>query len=99
MNDHSSHHGHSGHGGRDDHGGHGGHGSHGGLVVERRARYKGQDILIRTRYEIEVSGKPFEGHITVGEDGLLTTHAIPYIAFSSAMGLMKAIIDLYHRGD
>lgn len=66
-----------------------------GLESVRRAGHQGHEIVIRTCYEITVDGKPLTTHVSLSNDGTLRTHAMPNYAFSSAVDLVKKIIDLF----
>src|SRR5438105_1541321 len=49
---------------------------HGESVVTREADYKGHHITVRTKYEVEVDGKPLMGHMGVTDAGSVHYHAI-----------------------
>lgn len=80
----------SDHSGHDDGGGH----SHSTESV-RTATHCGREIVIKTCYEITVDGRSLAAHLSVGDDGSLHTHALPEYAFSSAVDLVKKIIDAF----
>lgn len=61
----------------------------------READYRGHHIVIRTTYRIEVDGKPVEGHIMVSDDGFVHFEAIPNSEYTSAVDLVKRIIDVF----
>ncbi len=61
----------------------------------REAEYEGRTIRIRTEYTIEVDGKPIHGHLAVTDDGHIHYHAVPNYSFSSAIDLVKRLIDEY----
>ncbi|HEX8240034.1 MAG TPA: hypothetical protein VF574_09875 [Allosphingosinicella sp.] len=61
----------------------------------RTATHCGHEIVIRTCYEITVDGKPLASHLSVGNDGTLHTHALPEYSFSSAVDLVKAIVESF----
>ena len=67
----------------------------GGLTSIRTAEHNGHQILIKTTYEIEIDGVPFEGHASVDAEGRIHCHAIPYETYSSAVGFTKNLLDLY----
>lgn len=69
-------------------------GRHGAESV-REAEYKGHQILIRTTYQVQVDGKPIMGHFGVGDNGQVHYHAVPNIAFNSAVDLVKTLIDVF----
>jgi hypothetical protein len=71
-----------------------GHGGHAAATV-REAEYKGHRIVIRTRYEIEIDGKPLEAHFAVDNAGLVHYHGIPNNHFRSAVDLVKHIVDAF----
>lgn len=66
-----------------------------GLTSIRTAEYDGRQIFIKTTYEIEVDGVPFQGHANVDDEGRIHCHAIPYETYSSAIDFVKHLIDLY----
>ena len=61
----------------------------------READYKGHHIVVRTIYHIEVDGVPVTGHVGVTHDGLVHYHPVPNAAFSSAIDLVKQLIDVF----
>ncbi|MGH9972749.1 MAG: hypothetical protein ACRD93_02490 [Nitrososphaeraceae archaeon] len=61
----------------------------------REAEYKGHKITIRTHYDIRVDNKPLGGHFYVGNDGNVSTHAMPAYSFSSTIDLVKQLIDSF----
>ncbi len=67
----------------------------GELTSVREVEHRGRKIVIRTTYEIEVDGQPYQGHARVDEDGRIHCHAIPYDTYSSAVDFVKQLIDLY----
>ena len=68
---------------------------HGGSESVREADYKGHHILIRTTYEIEVDGRPVTGHMGVDNEGRVHYHPVPNASFSSAVDLVKQLIDVF----
>ena len=77
-------------------GGHGhGHGHAVAISTEREAMHAGCHIRVKTTYEISVNGQPFAGHVVVGNDGQMYTHACPYTDFPSAIDMMKHLVDVY----
>ena len=80
-----------------DHGtGHGHGDDHGAMMTStRRATHDGHEIEITTCYEIKVDGEPLSTHLFVTNEGNLHSHAMPNYVFSSAVDLVKKIIDLY----
>ena len=65
-----------------------------GFTSTRRASYHGKDIEIQTTYKILIDGKPVQSHATAMDNGRVHTHAMPQYAFSSAIGLAKALVRL-----
>jgi hypothetical protein len=51
-------------------------------------------IRVVTSYEIEVDGQPVTGHLLVTNEGTVHYHAIPNQEFTSALDMVKRIIDL-----
>src|SRR5215213_7514957 len=74
---------------------HHGDGDDGSAESVREATYRGHHIVIRTRYRIEVDGVPVEGHLGVTNDGRVHYHAVPNLGFSSAVDLVKQLIDTF----
>lgn len=77
-----------------EHTAHKGH-AKGALESTREAEHRGHHIVIRTRYEIEVDGRPLTGHVAVDNDGQVVCHALPNYTFMSAVDLVKKLIDEY----
>lgn len=71
------------------------HMHHGESVVTREADYKGHHIVVRTKYEIEIDGKPLMGHMGVTDLGDVHYHPIPNLSFGSALDMVKKVIDVY----
>jgi hypothetical protein len=69
-------------------------GKHGAVSV-REAEYKGHHIVIRTTYQVAVDGRPIMGHFGVGDNGQVHYHAVPNMAFNSAVDLVKTLIDVF----
>ncbi len=61
----------------------------------REFTHAGHVITISTTYWVEVDGQPIPAHLSVDEDGLVFTHATPFVTYASAVDLMKAVIDAY----
>ncbi|HYD36549.1 MAG TPA: hypothetical protein VEA60_02980 [Allosphingosinicella sp.] len=76
--------------GGDDHGGH----AH-SMESVRTATHCGREIVIRTCYEITVDGKPLNAHLSVDDQGNLHTHALPEYQFSSAVDVVKKIVEAF----
>lgn len=74
-----------------DHGG--GHGH--SMESVRTATHCGYEIVIKTCYEITVDGKPLDSHLSVDDDGHVHTHALPEYAFTSAVDVVKKIIEAF----
>ncbi|MDN5934885.1 MAG: hypothetical protein L0H75_01755 [Nitrosospira sp.] len=70
------------------------HDKHGATSV-RQLTHKGHDIKIITTYRIEVDGKPAGMHLSVDKDGQVYTHATPFVTYSSAVDLMKEVMNAY----
>ena len=68
---------------------------HGSSEVTREAHYKGHHIVVRTKYEVEVDGKPLMGHLGVTDGGSVHYHPIPNMSFGSALDMVKKIIDVF----
>jgi hypothetical protein len=75
------------------HGAAGGHGHP--MESVRTATHLGHEIVIKTCYEITVDGKPLATPLSVGNDGTLHTHALPEYGFSSAVDLVKTIVEIF----
>lgn len=61
----------------------------------REFTHNGHVVRIITTYQVEVDGHPIKPHLSVDEDGRVFTHATPFTTYSSAIDLMKAVIDAY----
>ena len=72
-----------------------GHTGHAHMDSVRRAEHAGHVIEIRTHYEVKVDGKAVPLPLSVGDDGNVVCHALPNYLFSSAVDLVKTVIDLY----
>ena len=57
--------------------------------------YKGRKIVIGTTYRIEVDGRLVGGHFVVTDEGQVQCHAMPNYTFSSAVDLVKSMIDVF----
>jgi hypothetical protein len=64
-------------------------------VVTREADHNGHHIVVRTHYEVEVDGRPLAGHLGVTDSGLVHYHPIPNLSYSSALDMVRKIIDVY----
>lgn len=79
-----------------DEGGHDHGGGHGhSMESVRTASHCGHEIVIKTCYEITVDGKPLASHLSVDDDGHVHTHALPEYAFTSAVDVVKKIIEAF----
>lgn len=67
----------------------------GGGESVREADHAGHHIVIRTTYHVEVDGIPVTGHLGVTNDGQVHYHAVPNVAYDSAIDLVKSLIDLF----
>lgn len=61
----------------------------------READHKGHHIIVRTQYEIEVDGHKVRGHMGVTNDGHVHYHPLPNLSFTSAVDLVKQLIDTF----
>ena len=68
---------------------------HGESVVTREADYKGHHFVVRTKYEVEIDGKPLMGHMGVTDSGLVHYHPVPNLSFASALDMVRKIIDVF----
>jgi hypothetical protein len=68
---------------------------HGKMESVRQADYRGHHIVVRTRYQIEVDGRMLMGHMGVTNDGNVHYHPVPNLSFSSAVDLVKRLIDFF----
>jgi hypothetical protein len=71
------------------------HGHGGGMESVREATYRGHHIVVHTTYRLEVDGIPVEGHMGVTNDGQVHYHAVPNLSFSSAIDLVRQLIDAF----
>lgn len=67
----------------------------GGPVDVRTACYEGHEIVVRTRYEITVDGRPFDVHPSVGNNGRVHYHGLPTRDFASVIDLVTTAIDIF----
>ena len=63
------------------------------FISTRTALHRGHKIKIETTYRIEIDGEPLGLHTMVIDDGSVHCHGLPNYAFSSAIDLVKSIID------
>ena len=72
------------------------HGAHDHPVeTVRTAIHHGHRIVVRTRYSVEVDGRPLDGHLAVTDDGSVHYHTLPNYSFGSALDLVKQVIDSF----
>lgn len=71
------------------------HGLPHGIASVRTASHNGHEIVIRTSYEIEVDGQPFQPHIVVDNGGRVHYHGLPTRDFASLVDLVKKAIDTF----
>jgi hypothetical protein len=63
----------------------------------REFAHAGHVVRIITTYRIEVDGQEVQTHLSVDEDGRVFTHALPFVTYSSAVDLMKEVINKYSQ--
>ncbi len=63
------------------------------LVSVREAMHNGKHIVVRTRYEVTVDGKPLGAHLGVADNGSVHYHGLPNYAFASMTDLVRKVID------
>lgn len=61
----------------------------------RKDEYKGHKIVIVTKYEIEVDSKKIFPPMHVSNNGSVGAHILPNYASSSAIDLVKTLIDCF----
>lgn len=62
----------------------------------RKATHRGHQVVVRTHYEIEVDGAPFQPHhVSVGNDGRVHYHGLPTRDFASMIDLVAKAIDAF----
>lgn len=70
--------------------------SHGTQVTSVRSfDHGGKAVEIAATYEVKVNGVARQLHFSVGQDGKVTSHLRPYVAYDSLVDMVKDIIDLY----
>ncbi len=57
--------------------------------------HKGHEISIATTYQVKVDGRVVHIPLMVSENGQVQSHAIPNYSLSSAVDVVKTIIDLF----
>src|SRR5919205_1717945 len=65
----------------------------GGSTSVREFAYRGHEARIETTYRITIDGRPLLGHVEVLPDGAVHYHPFPQYAPSSAVEVVKAVID------
>jgi hypothetical protein len=68
-------------------------GSDGTSTSVREFEYRGHHARIETTYRITIDGQPLRGHVEVLPDGAVHYHPFPQYAPSSAIEVVKAVID------
>ena len=63
------------------------------MVSVREAMHNGKHIVVKTRYEVTVDGKPLGAHLGVADNGSVHCHGLPNYAFASMMDLVRKVID------
>ena len=66
---------------------------HGEPASVQTEEYNGHEIVVTTKYHIEVDGVPLMGHFSVDSDGHTETHALPNYEFTTPMNFVKKLID------
>ena len=69
------------------------HGMHNKSV--RTFAHHGHDISITTTYEVKIDGRVVRLPLMVSQDGHVQTHALPNYSLSSAVDLVKTILDQF----
>lgn len=69
------------------------HGADGSIETLREDEYEGHRITIKTTYTIEVDGKVLQAPLALDNDGNLHCHSLPNYQFSSAINMVKTLID------
>ena len=77
---------------------HDSHASHGPAASLREAEYRGHRISITTTYDVAIDGKRISLPFHVDDNGVVSCHAVPNYASTSALDVGRRIIDAYpHR--
>jgi hypothetical protein len=66
-----------------------------GIESVRTAEHNGHSIIVRTRYQIEVDGRPLMSPLIVDNFGRVAGHALPNYSFLSAIDFVKQLIDTF----
>ena len=59
----------------------------------REFEYRGHTVRIVTRYDIMIDDQPWEQNLQVLQNGTVHYHGLPQANLSSAVDLIKAVID------
>ncbi|MBX2870035.1 MAG: hypothetical protein KTR18_15250 [Acidiferrobacterales bacterium] len=70
------------------------HSGHGAAKSVRVDEYKGKEIKVETTYKFYVDGKPLKIHAAVMNDGKVHCHNLPQYAFTSAIRMLKSVVDV-----
>jgi len=68
---------------------------HDGMASLREADYKGHHIAIRTTYQVSVDGRALNIPLGVDNRGNLHCHSLPNYQFTSAVDMVKQLIDSF----
>jgi len=71
--------------------------THGGMHDKsvRTFSHNGHQISITTMYQIKIDGRAVHLPLLVSQDGHVQSHVIPNYSMSSAVDIVKAIVDLF----
>ena len=61
----------------------------------RTFSHKGHEISITTMYQVKIDGRVVHLPLMVSDDGHVQSHAIPNYSLSSAVDIVKTIVDLF----
>jgi arylsulfatase A-like enzyme len=61
----------------------------------RTFRHKGHEISITTMYQVKIDRRVVHLPLMVSDDGHVQSHAIPNYSLSSAVDIVKTIVDLF----
>jgi hypothetical protein len=61
----------------------------------RRFEHKGHQVAVEAHYRVMINGIARELHFSVGEDGRVTTHLLPYKIYTSLVDMVRDVIDNY----
>jgi hypothetical protein len=70
-------------------------GADGRVETVRETEHKGHHIVVRTTYQVEVDGRVLHVPLGVDNDGHVHCHSLPNYQFTSALGLVKQLIDSF----